>query len=168
MLKKLLPFLIIGMLISVIVIIFLSLAKNQNMTVIHEGNLDRLPIAMKLNKYQDSDCGMVIDNLIDASEVISPSLKTYFFHDHGGMVNWLSTKEFKDEAVIWVKSRDSKKFIDARVAHYSIDDITPMGNGFGAYELKKNNLISFDEMSLKMLRGENMNNPLIKKQLQGR
>lgn len=160
--------LVVLVIVSIIIGIFLSLADKTNMVVVKEGNLKKLPFAMELNKYQDSDCGMVIDNLIDASEVISPSLKTYFFHDHGGMVNWLSTKEFKDEAVIWVKSRDSKKFIDARVAHYSIDDITPMGNGFGAYELKKNNLISFDEMSLKMLRGENMNNPLIKKQLQGR
>ena len=84
------------------------------------------------------------------------------------MVNWLSDKKFKEEAIIWVKSRDTKKFIDAREAYYSINDITPMGNGFGAYEFKKNNLISFSEMSLKMLRGENMNNPRIKKQLQGR
>lgn len=159
---------VVLIIISIVVGIFLSLADKTNMVVVKEGNLKKLPLAMELNKYQDSDCGMVIDNLIDASQVISPSSKTYFFHDNGGMVNWLSDKNFKDEAVIWVMSRDSKKFINAREAYYSIDDITPMGNGFGAYEFKKDNLISFDEMSLKMLRGENMNNPQIKKQLQGR
>lgn len=160
--------LVVLVIISIIIGIFLSLADKTNMVVVKEGNLKKLPLVMELNKYQDSDCGMVIDDLIDASQVISPSGKTYFFHDNGGMVNWLSDKSFKDEAVIWVRSRDSKKFIDAREAYYSINDITPMGNGFGAYEFKKNNLISFSEMSLKMLRGENMNNPRIKKQLQGR
>ena len=160
--------LVVLVIISIIIGIFLSLADKTNMVVVKEGNLKKLPLVMELNKYQDSDCGMVIDDLIDASQIISPTAKTYFFHDNGGMVNWLSDKSFKDEAVIWVRSRDSKKFIDARLAYYSINDITPMGNGFGAYEFKKNNLISFWEMSLKMLRGENMNNPRIKKQLQGR
>ena len=160
--KSLLSLLVI---ISIIIGVFLSLADKTNMVVVKEDNLKKLPLEMELNKYQDSDCGMVIDNLVDASQVISPSFKTYFFHDNGGMVNWLSDKEFKDEAIIWVMSRDSKKYIDARQAYYSVNDITPMGNGFGAYEFNKNNLISFDEMSLKMLRGENMNNTRIKNQL---
>lgn len=159
--------LVLLVIVSIVIGIFLSLADKTNMIVVKEGNDKKLPIVMQIDKYQDSDCGMVIDNLIDAAQVISPSAKTYFFHDHGGMVKWLSDKSFKDEAVIWVKTRDTKKFIDARLAYYSIDDITPMGNGFGAYEFKKDSLISFDDMSLKMLRGENMNNPYIKKQLQG-
>lgn len=163
--KNLLVLLVV---VSIVIGIFLSLADKTNMIVVKEGNDKKLPIVMQIDKYQDSDCGMVIDNLIDAAQVISPSAKTYFFHDHGGMVKWLSDKSFKDEAVIWVKTRDTKKFIDGRLAYYSIDDITPMGNGFGAYEFKKDNLISFDDMLLKMLRGENMNNPHIKKQLQGR
>ena len=160
--------LVVLIIISIIIGIFLSLADKTNLLVVKEGNVEKLPLVMKLNIYQDSDCGMVIDNLIDASQVISPSLKTYFFHDHGGMVNWLADKEFKDEAIIWVMSRDTKIYIDARVAYYSLNDITPMGNGFGAYEFIKDGFISFNEMSLKMLRGENMNNPQIKKQLQGR
>ena len=159
---------VVLVIISIIVGIFLSLADKTNMIVVKEGNAKKLPLVMELDKYQDSDCGMVIDTLIDASQIISPSSKTYFFHDHGGMVNWLSDKGFKDEAIIWVTSRDSQKFINARSAYYSVDDITPMGNGFGAYEFNKDGLISFEEMSLKMLRGENMNNPQIKKQLQGR
>jgi len=159
---------VVLVIISIIIGIFLSLADKTNMIVVKEGNTKKLPLVMELDKYQDSDCGMVIDTLIDASQIVSPSSKTYFFHDHGGMVNWLSDKGFKDEAIIWVTSRDSKKFINARSAYYSVDDITPMGNGFGAYEFKKDGHISFDEMSLKMLRGENMNNLQIKKQLQSR
>ncbi len=165
MLKKLLPFLIIGILVAVIVIIFLSLAKNQNMTVIHEGNLDRLPIEMKLNKYQDSDCGMVIEDLEYASQVVAPGGKTWFFHDHGGFVNWLKDKSFKDDVVIWVMAKDTKRWINAQEAHYSLTDNSPMGYGFGAYERKADKMIDYDTMALKMLRGETMNNPQIRKQL---
>ncbi len=166
-LKKLLPFLIIGVLISVIVIVFMSLAKNQNMTVIHEGNLKRLPIEMKLNKYQDSDCGMVIEDLEYASQVVAPDGKTWFFHDHGGFINWLKDKSFKDDVVIWVMSKDTKKWINAKNAYFSLTDTTPMGYGFGAYESKSDNMVDFDTMSLKMLRGETMNNPQIRKRLLG-
>ena len=167
MLKKLLPFFIVGMLISVIVIIFLSLAKNQNMTVIHEGNLDRLAINMKLNKYQDSDCGMVIEDLEYASQVVAPDGKTWFFHDHGGFINWLKDKRFKDDVIIWVMAKDAKKWVNAKDAYFSLTDITPMGYGFGAYEKKSDKMVDFDTMSLKMLRGETMNNPQIRKQLLG-
>ena len=167
-LKKLLPFLIIGVLISVIVIVFMSLAKNQNMTVIHEGNLKRLPIEMKLNKYQDSDCGMVIEDLEYASQVVAPDGKTWFFHDHGDFVHWLKDKSFKDKAVIRVRTVDTKKYIRAEDAFYSLTDVTPMGYGFGAYEKNQKGFVSYDEMRLKMLRGETLNNPKIKKNLLGK
>lgn len=165
MLKKLLPFFIVGMLISVIVVIFMSLAKNQHMTVIQEGNLDRLPIDMQLNKYQDSDCGMVIEDLEYASQVVSRDGKTWFFHDHGGFIHWLQDKSFKDDVVIWVMAKDTHKWINAKDAYYSLTDRTPMGYGFGAYENKSDSMVDFDTMSLKMLRGETMNNPQIRKQL---
>lgn len=46
-----------------------------------------------------------------------------------------------------------------------------MGYGFAAYKIKpeekKSEMISFDEMLLKMYRGENMTNPLIRKKLLG-
>jgi hypothetical protein len=110
---------------------------------------------------------MVIDDLSYASEVVAPDGKTWFFHDHGGFVHWLSDKKFKDEAVIWAMSRDTKRFIDARKAFYSLTDTTPMGYGFGAYEHNASGRIDFKTMSLRMLRGETLNNPSIKKQLLG-
>ncbi len=167
MIKKMLPFFIVGILVAVIAVVFLSLAKNQNMTVIHEGNLERLPIQMKLNKYQDSDCGMVIEDLDHASQVVSRDGKTWFFHDHGGFVNWLKDKSFKDDVVIWVMAKDTHKWIYAKEAYFSLTDITPMGYGFGAYENKIDRMIDYDTMTLRMLRGETMNNPQIRKQLLG-
>ncbi len=137
------------------------------MIVIKEGNFKQIALDMELNRYQDSDCGMVIEDLNYASQVVAKSGKTWFFHDHGGFVNWLKDKEFQDEVVIWVMSRDTKKWINARTAYYSLTDITPMGYGFGAYENKISQYVDFDEMNLKMLRGETMNNPLIRKKLLG-
>ena len=167
MIKKFVPFLIILSLVAVIVTVFLSVAAQKKMIVIKEGNMKKLPFEMELDRYQDSECGMVIDDLGDVSQVISPSGKTWFFHDHGDFVLWLEDKEFKDEAVIWVMSRDSKKFINAKDAFYSLTDKTPMGYGFAAYEKKASTHVDFDTMRLRMLRGETLNNPHIRKQLLG-
>jgi len=167
MLKKITPFLIVIIIVLIIVTLFLSLASKQNMIVIKEGNLERIPLEMVLNKHQDSDCGMVIEDLEYASQVVAKDGKTWFFHDHGGIIHWLEDKSFKDDVVIWVMSKDSKKWIDGKKAYYSLTDITPMGYGFGAYEFKQNKFVGFEEMKLKMLRGETMNNPRIKKQLLG-
>jgi len=167
MIKKLMPFLIIIVIVSLIVSLFLALAQNQNMIVVHEGNMQREPINMELNKYQDSDCGMVISDLDYASQVIAKDGKTWFFHDHGGFIHWLEDKEFKNDVVIWVMSRDSKKWIDAKEAFYSLSEETPMGYGFGAYEKKDKGFVDFNTMKLRMLRGETMNNPFIKQQLLG-
>ena len=166
--KKFLPFLIVLLFVGVIVTLFLSLGKVQNMVVIKEGNLKKLPLEIVLDKYQDSDCGMVIENLGYVSQVIAPDGKTWFFHDHGGFVHWLEDKPFKDEAVIWVMSRDTKEWIDGKKAYYSLDDKTPMGYGFGAYKERQKGFVDFKTMRLKMLRGETMNNPKIRQQLVGK
>ena len=168
MIKKFIPFLVILTLVAIIVTVFLSLASQKQMIVIKEGNINRLPLAMELGKYQDSDCGMVIDDLDYVSQVVAPSGKTWFFHDHGGFIKWIEDKPFKDAAVIWVMSRDTKKFIDARKAYYSLTDTTPMGYGFGAYEKNVSTYVDFDTMRLRMLRGETLNNPHIRKQLLGK
>lgn len=166
--KKYAPLLIVLLFIVIIVTVFLSLAKVQNMVVIKEGNIEQLPLAIVLDKYQDSDCGMVIEDLKYVSQVIAPDGKTWFFHDHGGFIHWLEDKSFKDDVVIWVRTVDTKKYVRAEDAFYSLNDITPMGYGFGAYENSKEGRVAFGVMKLKMLRGETMNNPKIKKQLLGK
>ncbi len=166
--KKFMPFIVVGILIVIIVGVFLSLAKVQHMVVIQKGNTQKLPIKMKLHKYQDSDCGMVIDDLTYASQVIAPDGRTWFFHDHGDFIHWLSDKPFEKSAVIWVMSRDTHKWIDGRKAFYTLNELTPMGYGFGAYEHKKAGMVDFETMRLRMLRGETMKNPKIRKQLLGR
>jgi copper chaperone NosL len=165
MTQKLLPYFIIIVIVAFIVVLFLSLGTAQKMIVIQEGNMQKKALDVELHKYQDSDCGMVIDTLEYASQVVAPSGKTWFFHDHGGFVQWLEDKEFRDEAVIWVMSKDTLRWIDGKKAYYSLNEITPMGYGFGAYEKKQEGFVAFETMRLRMLRGETMNNPAIRKKL---
>jgi hypothetical protein len=166
--KKYAPLLIVLLFVVIIVTVFLSLAKVQNMVVIKEGNVEQIPLEIVLDKYQDSDCGMIIEDLKYVSQVVSSDGKTWFFHDHGGFIHWLEDKSFKDDVVIWVRTIDTKKYVKAEDAFYSLNDITPMGYGFGAYENTKKGRVAFNVMKLKMLRGETMNNPKIKKQLLGK
>ena len=165
--KKFMPFIVVFILVAMIMALFLSLASTQKMVVIKENNMQMLPLERELGKFQDSDCGMVIESLEYASQVVAKSGKTWFFHDHGGFVNWLKDKEFQESAVIWVMSRDSKKWIDAKDAFYSLDEKTPMGYGFGAYEEKQSAHVDYETMKLRMLRGETLNNLSIRKQILG-
>ena len=166
--KKILPFLTLSIIIAIIIIIFLSMSNKKQMVVLKEGNTAQTPLEIVLGKYQDSDCGMTIEDMTYVSQVVSSDGKTWFFHDHGGLANWLKDKPFKDSAKIWVMTKDSKKYIDARTAWFSRTETTPMGYGFGAYEIKQDGLISFEEMLLKVLRNEDLRNPYIKKELIGK
>jgi hypothetical protein len=166
--KKILPFFTIILIIAIIVTIFLSMSNSKQMVVLKEGNTTQMPLDIVLGKYQDSDCGMIIDKMDYVSQVVAPDGKTWFFHDHGGMANWLRDKSFKDDAKIWVRTIDTQKYIDGRTAWYSKTDSTPMRYGFGAYENKQDGFITFEEMGLKMLRGETMANPVYRKELLGK
>jgi hypothetical protein len=151
--------------LGAVAIVLISLSKEQQKIVVVSGNTDAKPLEIKLGHVLDGDCGMVIDSLEYTSQVVNKEGKTWFFHDHGGMAKWLENKEFKEGAVIWVWAKDSKKWIDGRKAWYSKRDTTPMNYGFGAYENEQPEFIRFDEMTLKMQRGENLTNPYVRKQL---
>jgi len=110
---------------------------------------------------------MVIKELRNSAQVISPDGKTWFFDDVGCMVLWLKDKPFKDSAKLWVYTVDTNRWIDAKEAKYGIKDHTAMHYGFGARERETNETISFEEMQLRMYRGENLTNPKIRKKLLG-
>ena len=93
--------------------------------------------------------------------------KIHYFDDVGCMVLWSKENnvELKNMKIF---SNDTKKYIDASKAFYSINERTPMNYGFGAYENKnENTIIDFNEVKLRMLRGEHMANPKIRKQILG-
>ena len=170
--KKTLPILTILIVIAIIVGIFLSMSNQKQMVVIHEGNHKHEPVDIELSHFQDTQCGMTITKLEGSVQAISPDGKTWFFDDVGCFALWYKNISFKDDAIIWAYSKDTKEYIDARNAWYSKTDNTEMGYGFAAYKTKSGEksteMISFDEMILKMYRGENMTNPLIRKKLIGK
>ena len=166
-LKKIMPILIVFALIAVIVTVFLGRAKEQQMLTVYEGNLKMLPVPIKLGHYQDTQCGMPVEHLADSCQVNAPDGKTWFFDDVGCMALWIENKSFINEAKIWVYSRDTNEWIDARSAWYSLVDDTPMRYGFGAYIKQEEKFIDFETMTLKMLRGENMTDPYVRRELLG-
>ncbi len=94
--------------------------------------------------------------------------KSYYFDDFGCLVLWAKEKNISLEGKkIEIFSNDTNRYIDANVAYFIINDKTPMNYGFGAYENEMPNSIKADEVELKMLRGEHMANPKIRKQILG-
>ena len=122
--KTIKPIIVILALIVVIITIFSLLGKSQQMIVVYEGNAKRDSLKMTAGKFQCSECGMLINDLNFASQVVAPSGKTWFFDDHGCMAVWLSARPFKDEAIIWVKDLPSGQWIDGKLAWYSRTDQT--------------------------------------------
>ena len=92
----------------------------------------------------------------------------YYFDDVGCMVLWAKQEniDFK-KTIVKVFSNDTKTYIDALKANYTINEKTPMNYGFVAYEKEIKDSIGFEDMKLRMLRGEHMANPKIRKQILG-
>lgn len=165
--KKAAPFLVILFLIAAIVVTVLSRAREQQTVTVHEGNTQMRPIEMKLGRFQDTQCGMTIVRPDDSAQVVSPKGKTRFFDDVGCMVLWIENRPFQEDAVIWVYARDVHGWIDGRKAWYSLSDDTPMRYGFSPYKEKKEGLVDFEMVKSRMLKGENMKNPRIRRALLG-
>ena len=120
-----------------------------------EHNHDKKPLEFELGTVICPQCRMPIITLNNSVQIITSDGKTYFFDDVGCMVLWIEdNKKMLKKLVIWVYARDTKQWIDAKQAYYSLTDGTPMRYGFGAYEKEQKNLISFKEMRLRMLRSE--------------
>ncbi|MEA3523557.1 MAG: hypothetical protein U9R50_11375 [Campylobacterota bacterium] len=167
MMKKFLPYIIIVLIILTMVSIFLSRASQQQMLTVYENNTERKALPIKLGHYQDTQCGMPIEQLQDSAQAVAPNGKTWFFDDIGCLAIWMEDKSFKDDLIIWVYAKDTKSWIDGHKAWYSLTDSTPMHYGFGAYVNKKESYINFKTMQLKMLRNENMSNPYYRRELLG-
>ncbi|MDD3324546.1 MAG: hypothetical protein PHN38_05445 [Sulfurospirillaceae bacterium] len=132
-------------------------------------NKEKIPLEYKDNTVQCPQCNMFLVGKKYTAQVITSDNKTHFFDDVGCVVLWFrDTKKDEQKSTIWVFTLDTNRWIDARKSFYSLSDDTPMKYGFGAYEQKKEGFIVFEEMRLKMLRGENMSDPKIRKQLLGK
>lgn len=146
-------------------LIYYKIVQNRN--ILDVNNQDKIPLEFKDNKIQCPVCKMYLVGKPFTVQIITKDYKTHLFDDPGCAVLWMEKNKInKNDVVIWAYSIDTKKYIDAKTAHYSIyDDVDPMHYGFGVYENNKKSFIDFDAMRLKMLRGENMTNPKIRKKI---
>lgn len=165
--KLIVPALVVVIIVGIIATVFTSMVTSEKMVTVKEGNMEKKPLEIVLGKYQDSDCGMVVDSLEFASQIVTDDGTTRFFHDIGGMANYLKDKSFKNDVVVWVYSKDTNEWIDGKTAWYSTNEITPMSYGFGAYKNKQEGFIAYEEMNLRVLRGETLQNPKLRKKALG-
>ncbi len=165
--KKIFSIILSIMMVVIIVGIFISIAKKDAPIAVVTGNYKMKVLPIKYNKTNDPECAMLIKSDRNAAEVVSPDGKTWFFDDPGCMVKWIKNKSFKNKAKLWVHTLDTKHWIDAREAYYSVTDRTAMHYGFGSREKASPETIDFKEMYLRMLRGDNLTNPKIRKKLLG-
>jgi copper chaperone NosL len=165
--KKLAPMVVIMLLIAIIVVITISRSNQQRYLTVLEGNLERVPVEVIPNHYQDTQCGMLLERTEDTAQAVALDGKTWFFDDVGCLALWLDTCKRPEEMILWVYARDTGGWLEGRVAWYSLTDETPMLYGFAAYAEQRVGLIDFAEMQLKMLRGENLTNPYTRKELCG-
>lgn len=165
--KQAAPFFVIVFLIAAIVAMVLLRAKEQQTVTVYEGNTQMQPVELVLGRYQDTQCGMAIRRLADSAQVVSPDGRTRFFDDVGCMALWIENKPYKDDVRIWVYARDAEGWIDGTTAWYSLSDETPMRYGFAPYRDYKEGYVDFKTLKAKMLKGENMKDPRIRKALLG-
>lgn len=88
-----------------------------------------------------SRCVMVVSDRQHTVQLKDPiTKKLLVFDDIGCLAIWLqeTNPSYKDSVKIWVTDAKNAKFIDARKAHYTTGNITPMSYGFSAYASKEN------------------------------
>ena len=149
---------------AVIVILFLSLAKDSGPRYVYKGNTQRVPISIKPKEYQCSECNMDVEKLVYSAEIITKDGNTYFFDEISCAILWLKENSSKDLKVV-TRVVDGDGWVDAESAWYTRTAPTPMGYGMAAYEKKRDGLIPFEEMKLLVLQGKTLQDPFVKKSL---
>ncbi len=157
--KVLKPIIVVVLFIGAISAIVLMQAKKPHPQIVLTGNSDQKAIEIFPHAYQCSKCKMDIVDTKFAAQLAQPNGKTIFFDDIGCLALWLSEHPKLKSEKIWVYALDTKKWIDAKSAHYLTSEKTPMHYGFGAYEQKIEKSIDFDEVVNRMKDGRHMANP---------
>jgi len=164
--KILINLLTFSIIISIIVIMFLALDSEDGAKYVYKNNSDYKIVNIKAKEYQCSECNMDIEDMRYEAQIITKNGNTYFFDDIGCIALWLKNHNPKIVKML-TKTIDSGKWVNVNEAWYSRVAQSPMGYGFGAYELKKDNLINYEEMKTLMLQGKNLHDPFIRKKLLG-
>ncbi|WP_228711958.1 nitrous oxide reductase accessory protein NosL [Halarcobacter ebronensis] len=135
----------------IVLLAFLSGCENRTSTDPKEIHWDR---------DMCERCRMVISDRKFAVEVINPTnSRVYKFDDIGCVPLWFKEENitWEDSAIIWIKDRETTKWIDAKKAFYDTISISPMAYGFGAHETKESieqghEIIDYQELKRRALK----------------
>ena len=153
--------------VAIIAIIFVSMANSDKPITVVTGNTAMQPLPVDFNRTNDTQCAMLIKSIYNNAQAVTPDGRTWFFDDPGCLVLWIEKRSFKSKVKLWVHTIDTNRWIDATKAHYGVTDRSMMHYGFGSREHETNTTISYEQMRLRMLRGENLTDPKIRKKLLG-
>jgi len=145
-------------------ILFFMLQTHDPVSVIR-GNYERKPLTFTLKQTNDVVCKMLIRSYDNSAQAVDSRGNTHFFNDPGCMVLWLREQPDRAQIRLWIYTLDTHRWIDARRAWYGLKERTVMGYGFGAREKQKRGSIGFEEMYRRMLRGETLLDPKVRKSL---
>lgn len=120
----------------------------------------------KNSERRCSNCNMILPSSNIHTAQTKDDNANHYFDDIGCLVLWAKDKKIDiDKVKTEVFTNDTHRYIEASAAYFTINEKTPMNYGFSAYEHEKENSVKMDEVKLKMLRGEHMANPKIRKQM---
>ncbi len=113
-------------------------------------------------------CNMELPKSNIHTSILDDNGHLHYFDDVGCMILWAKDNDLNfTDMKSKIFTNDTKRYIDTFKAFYTINEKTPMSYGFSAYERPKEGSIDFNEVILRMLRGEHMANPRIRKQILG-
>ena len=144
----------------------MSINAKQAVKTVYKGNIEHKAIEIKANEYSCKRCNMLVKHMDYATQAVKKNGETYFFDDIGCMVHWLE-KNADSVVKLYVKTLDTHQWVEAQKANYSRIAPSPMGYGFGAVEMHKEGLISYDKVKQYILSNETLRDPAVKKRLLG-
>jgi hypothetical protein len=145
---------------------FLALGSEEGARYVYKDNKKHKIIDIHKKEYQCSECNMDIEDMRYEAQIITKNGNTYFFDDIGCIILWLKNHDVQIVKIV-TKTIDTNKWLNVNEAWYSKIAQSPMGYGFGAYELKEENFVNYEEMKILMLQGKNLHDPFIRKKLLG-
>jgi len=156
-------------LIFFIILVFslFSTSSFKQHIVVTPNNHTKQAIQIEKDKYKDRFCNMSISDISYSAQAILENGDTLFFDDIGCLVLWEKDQKNKANIVLWVYAKDKQKYINAKKAWYSVDELSPMRYGFGAYSKKQDKRIDFETMKKNMLSQTTMANPKVRKHILG-
>ncbi|PID81417.1 hypothetical protein CSB20_03080 [bacterium DOLZORAL124_64_63] len=168
--KKMLPVLVTLVLAALLAVFFLNRQESTSFITIAKGNHDARPLPMLPGKvYQDTECGMPVEQKEFSAQAVDGKGRTWFFDDPGCLVLWLDGRKDAATLTLWVHGKQGVGWLDARQAWYARTDLTtPMHYGFCPYPQPQDGYVDFATMTRLMLRGENLTNPYVRKELLNR